>query len=257
MNLAVYYNCATCSELLEYSVIEMLKVTPYIVLHFQRKTNTGTSANKRHFRKYFKLAKKYHLQLFEFWPDENKTPKANETQKRNIGLKQAQLQGYGYFMSIDEDEIYQGEELYKAFITFDYESWDSSVCRLLTYYKKPTLQVTPPEDYYVSVFYKVDSRIFIEGLPFPVKVDPARKMKPNRLKIFNWEELTMHHYSYVRKDIEEKLRTQSASVNFKDRIDDIVKHYQNHKNTNPAYWGGKQVRYFDLKEVKNHFKIKI
>ncbi len=257
MNLAVYYNCATCSELLEYSIIEMMKVTPYIVLHFQKKTNTQTSASSRHFRKYLYLAKKYHIHLFEFWPDENKTPKSNETQKRNIGLKQAQIQGFDYFMSIDEDEIYQGEELFKAFNTFVHDNWDSSVCRLLTYYKKPTLQVTPPEDYYTSVFYKCDSRIFQEGMQFPVKVDPARKMKPNRLKIFGWEELTMHHYSYVRKDIREKLETQSASVNFKDRIDEIVKHYNKHKGNSPAYWGGKQPRYFDLKEVKNHFKIRI
>ncbi len=257
MNLAVYYNCATCSELLEYSIVEMLEVTPYITLHFQTKTNIGTLANKRHLKEYKRLAEKYMIDLFEFWPDLNKTPKANETQKRNIGLKQSQMQGYDYFMTIDEDEIYQGKQIAEAFYNFVLEDWDSSVCRLLTYYKKPTLQVTPPEKYYVSVFYKVNSRLFVEGTPFPVQVDPARKMRPDRLKIFNWEELTMHHYSYVRKDIREKLNTQSASVNFKDRIEDIAKHYDKHDGVFPAYWGGKQARYFDLKEVTNQFNINI
>jgi len=257
MSLFVFYNCATCSELLEYSIIQMLPVTKNITIHYQTKTNVNTLANKRHFRKYVKLAQKYHLELFEFWPDLNKSPKSNETQKRNIAYKQAQLRGANYFMSIDEDEIYDSKQLQKAFQIFIDGDWDSSVCRLLTYYKKPTLQVNPPEDYYTSVFYIVDSRLFIEGLKFPVKVDPARKMKPNRLKIFNWEELTMHHYSYVRKNIKEKLRTQSASVNFKDRIDDIVTHFKNHNGSFPAYWGGKQPKYFDLKEVNNQFNIKI
>jgi len=257
MNLAVYYNCATCSELLEYSVLEMLKLTPYITLHYQTTTNVNTIANKRHFKEYTRLAEKYRLDLYEFWPDLHKTPKANETQKRNIGLKQSQMQGYDYFMTIDEDEIYQANQLMSAFKTFVEEGWDSSVCRLLTYYKKPTLQVKPPEDYYVSVFYKVNSRMFQEGMQFPVKVDPARKMRPDKLKIFSWEELTMHHYSYVRKNIREKLNTQSASVNFKDRIEDIAKHYDNHNGSFPAYWGGKQARYFDLKEVNNQFNIKI
>jgi len=36
-----------------------------------------------------------------------------------------------------------------------------------------------------------------------------------------------------------------------------VQHYNKHKDNSPAYWGGKQPRYFDLKEVKNHFNIKI
>jgi len=257
MNLAVYYNCATCSELLEYSIKQMLKVTKHITLHYQTKTNIQTIANKRHFKEYVRLAEKYKLDLFEFWPDLHKTPKANETQKRNIGLKQAQMQGFDYFMTIDEDEIYQASQIVSAFYYFVKEDWDSSVCRLLTYYKKPTLQVTPPEKYYVSVFYKINSRLFVEGMKFPVKVDPARKMRPDRLKIFNWEELTMHHYSYVRKDIREKLNTQSASVNFKDRIEDIAKHYDKHDGCFPAYWGGKQARYFDLKEVNNQFNIKL
>lgn len=256
MSLYVAYNCATCSELLEASIKQIAPIADRILIHYQTTTNTGLAINTRHTQKYYELIEKYDIALVQFSPNLNLTPKQNETNKRNMALEFAKATRHSTFMTIDEDEFYQTEQLDQAYKIFIDGNWDSSVCRLYSYYKLPTLQVHPPEDYYCSIFYKVNSRNFVNGLQFPVKVDPARKMKPGRLKIFSWEELAMHHMSYVRKDIEEKLRSQSASVNWPDKIEELVKYHQAFTN-GKALWGGKELRNFQLKRVDNLFNIEI
>ena len=105
------------------------------------------------------------------------------------------------------------------------EDFDSSSCQLVTYYKSAEYRLDPKEDYYVSLIFKIrPGTEFVFGHPFPAMVDPTRRMLPGNCKIFTREEIEMHHFSYVRKDLNIKLTNSSASPNFKN-INKIVTYF--------------------------------
>ena len=68
------------------------------------------------------------------------------------------------------------------------------------------------------------------------------------------EELEMHHFSYVRKDIERKF-INSSSVFPKEQIDDVVQHFKSYKKGGIALLLGERI--YNIKETENIFNIKI
>ena len=90
------------------------------------------------------------------------------------------------------------------------------------------------------------------GCPFPVLVDPTRRMEPGKCKIFTREEIEMHHMSYVRKDIKVKLTNSSASPNFKN-IDKIVNYYNDWSYGKQALMGGAPDKFYDILKIEKLF----
>lgn len=148
---------------------------------------------------------------------------------------------------MDTDEIYKPEEYKFALEEFIAGDYDSSACQLITYYKDAKHVIDPSEDYYVPLFYKIDNRK-LEALLFPVIADPSRLMDARKLKIFKRCEIQMHHLSYVRKNIRQKLENMSASINWRGKIDNLVTVHDN-------WHGGKAVIAPDIvvctREVKS------
>jgi hypothetical protein len=129
---------------------------------------------------------------------------------------------------MDCDEYYRTNEFANAKKYVLDNGLDTSACNMYTYYKKPTLRISPNEKYYVPFICRVTSKEV--GTSFPVPVDPTRGVAPRgKFSIIPNELCMMHHFSYVRKDISRKLRNSSASVNWAKQIDNRVAEFENWK----------------------------
>jgi ferredoxin-like protein FixX len=157
---------------------------------------------------------------------------------------------------MDSDEYYLLKEfkhLKKVMLEGDY---NSSACKLQTYYKEPIYRLDPPEDYYVSLLYKINnSSSYSLGSRLPVLVDPTRCMEPGKCKIFTRDEIEMHHFSYIRKSVRKKLQNSSAVINFKDRINKLVDYHEKWKYPEQALMAGAPDKLYNIIKVNKEFDI--
>lgn len=284
MKLGISYNVFDGEELLEYSLLSVRQLAEHISVVYQTTSNYGQE-NKGLLSVLEKLQDRGLIdKLFKYTPknfsmnfllehrkggrenikinnekvkDLYKNGTLNEIEKRDIGLQIAKANKCDCFMTMDADEIYDTNKLQFALDTFEVGGYDSSFCKMQTFYKLPTLKI-PNESYYVPLFYKINkhSRInFIDKSIFPVFCDPTRRMIAGYCKVFTREEIEMYHYSYVRKDIASKIYNSSAQKDKKiQKI--VIDHFNNWKSIEQGakLLGGDSC---ELIEVENKFNIKI
>lgn len=178
-----------------------------------------------------------------------------ETRKRQTGISYAQLNNFTHFIHLDCDEYYDSKEFAQAKKYIDYESIDGSYCSIQTYYKNPEWAFNNLDSYFVPFIHRVKPNT-TTGIhnPYPVLADPTRRIGPcqNVLPI-NPGMCKMHHFSYIRTDIEKKLRNSTARNNF--NIPAIMKEY---REAGP----GSIIKHYSnppmrLMEVENRFGITI
>ena len=256
MRLGVSYNLFDAEELLEGSIKQIRQHVDYISVVYQTVSNFGNTCNPELVTLLERLKSEGLVdELFEYSPKINKGGHFNEIQKRNIGLALSQGAGCTHHMSMDSDEYYISSEfknLKKIIIEGNY---DSSYCQMQTYYKSWEYTLDPPEEYYVSLIFKIknDSN-YVIGAPAPVLVDPTRRMFPSDNPIIlNREQIQMHHGSYIRNDIRTKLTNSSASINFNQDIEKIVNHYNNWKFPEKVLWGGLPSTLHKVKKINSLF----
>ena len=139
-------------------------------------------------------------------------------------------------MLMDCDEYYVTDDLRRAQARVIADGYDSSACRLYTYYRSPRYRLVPMEGYYVPLIH--DIRLDLSGT-YPVLVDPTRRSPGERFHAFDESELVMHHYSWVRRDIGKKLRNSSARLNWDARIPEFVSQWLSFVPGRPiAYYAG-------------------
>lgn len=256
MRLGISYNLFDGEELLEGSIKQIRKLVDYVSVVYQTTSNFGNPCNPGLVPLLERLKSEGLVdELFEYVPKVNKGGHSNEIQKRNIGLALSQGAGCTHHMSMDSDEYYlpsEFENLKKLVVEGDY---DSSFCQMQTYYKSWEYSLNPPEEYYVSLIFKIkpDSS-YVLGAPAPVLVDPTRRMSPTNTPLtLKREEIQMHHGSYIRDNIKTKLTNSSASINFNNDIDRITNHYNTWTYPNKVLWGGLPSTLHNVKKVKNLF----
>lgn len=230
MRLGVSYNTFDGEELLESSIKAIRNEVNYISVVYQTTSNFGQECDEGLVPLLERLKSEGLVdELFEYYPKINKGGHFNEITKRNIGLSLSEGVGCTHHMSMDSDEFYTDKQfkyLKKTIIEGDY---DSSVCKMKTYFKKPNYEVRPMNEYYVSLIYKIkQNKEFVMGHPFPVLVDPTRRMEPGNCKIFTRDEIEMHHMSYVRKNIKSKLINSSSNSAF-THIDDFMRMFDSYE----------------------------
>lgn len=219
MKLAAIYNIWDGDEILPYSIEQIRPHVDLIICVYQNISNFGEvyhptiSAN---------------VGLFEYVPDISKGGVWNERKKRNYGLEIARAEGCTHFIMLDCDEVYDSEQ---------FKHWrdravqfDSSACRMITYYKSPDIRLSPLEDYYVPFISRISLDTILGERNYPVRVDPTRSVSTHRNMLII-DEPIMHHFSWVRKDIGRKLRNSSASINWKHRIDQMIFDFEQFENT--------------------------
>ena len=161
-------------------------------------------------------------------------------------------------MAMDSDEFYTDEQFKYMKNVIEEGNYDSSACQMTTYYKEPIYRLEPKEEYYVTLPFKIKQGLeFVIGHPFPVLVDPTRRMEPGNCKVFTRDEIEMHHMSYVRKDIEKKVRNSSAKVNFENWIPDFLDYFKKWEYGKEALMLGRSPARCSTIKTDNIFNVKI
>lgn len=253
MKLGVSYNLFDGEELLEGSIKCIRNQVDYISVVYQTISNFGNPCNPELVPLLNRLKDEGLIdELFEYNPKINAGGHLNEITKRNIGLSLSVGTKCTHHMSIDSDEYYLPEQfkfLKEEMINGNY---DSSYCQMKTYYKSWEYQLEPPEEYYVSLIYKINQYSLFEiGKQSPVMVDPTRRMDFGKYRVFKREEIEMHHGSYIRNNIKIKLENSSASINFKNDINNITEYYNNWEYPKKVLWAGLPSKYYNVKKIKN------
>lgn len=113
------------------------------------------------------------------------------------------------------------------------------VVKHLQYYKNNTLLKDPPEQEFVATIFRLGQGIRFEYMyPSSVPIDQSRRPNIPKITRFARYECQMHHLSYVRRRITDKL-----SVAFwKDTITleqkkQFIDTYENFSFPGQAYWG--------------------
>lgn len=258
MKLGVSYNLFDGEELLESSIKSIRTNVDFISVVYQTVSNFGNPCNEELEPLLESLHKEGLIdELFEYRPNINKGGHYNEIRKRNIGLTLSEGAGCTHHMAMDSDEFYTNEQFKYMKKTMEESGYDSSACQMTTYYKEPIYRLEPKEEYYVSLLFKIkQGREYVIGHPFPVLVDPTRRMEPGNCKVFTRDEIEMHHMSYVRKNIRKKLQNSSASPNFRN-IDKIVDYYQKWEYPQQALMGGAPDKFYNTVEEEIKFKINV
>jgi hypothetical protein len=233
MKLGVSYNAFDdCIEHLEDSIKSIREAVEYVSVVYQKVSNYGQKGAPET----LDLLKSLHKsglidECFMFEPH-LPIKNRNEVNKRNLGIKTCRDAKCTHFMTIDCDEYYRAEQLNRAKGIILDGDYDSSACQMQTYWKESwRYRLTPPEDYYVSLIFKMTEHLnFIYGLPeFGVLVDPSRRSGPGKQRIFKRDEIEMHHMSYVRDNIRDKFESSSAKGNWATSIDQLTDYYNNWK----------------------------
>ena len=267
MKIGVAYNLFDGEELLEYSINSVRPFVDFICIVYQTTSNFGNK-NEEIENLVFKLERDNKVDfIYKYTPEIKKDYKnnvswqngqINEYSKRNLGLKICRANECDIFMSMDSDELYdeiQFNSALKEFIDFEY---DSSFCKMRTFYKFPDLQLFPLEEYYVPVFYRINKDSEFDrkySKDYVVMCDPTRRLKSGYSKIYSREELEMFHYSYVRNNLSSKVLNSSAQMDIHSQ-NQVLNHFENFSNERDgAFLIGMQQ--FSLRKVKNKFNIEL
>ena len=210
MKLAAIYNTWDADYFLPFSIAQIKAHVDEVIVVYQTTSNLG----EQYAPMIPNEVVKYHYQ-----PNLSQSPTWNETRKRNIGLGIATDLGCTHFISMDCDEFYDTNEFaqYKSRAV----EFDSSACKMYTYYKYPFVRISPIESYYVPFINKIYKDTALGKTKYPVLVDPTRSVSTCK-QFYQIDRPIMHHMSWVRRDIEQKLRNSSASIRWKSRIPEMV-----------------------------------
>jgi hypothetical protein len=250
MKLAAIYNTFDGEELLEGSIKQIYDLVDGVIIVYQTQSNFGEN--------YIQLlstllAIQYRwpkVRLIEYTPDFTINGLTNEMLKRARGIDEAKELGCTHFLFLDNDEYYEPEQFSKAKLKIAVEGYDVTACRLYTYFKKPEYRLTPIENYWVPFICEIKENQKVGGKWF-VYCDPTRGVRPfDKSYKFEEDELMMHHYSYVRKDIARKLRNSSARGNFKN-IGEMVSGFESWEPGDELVW----YKGHSVVEVNNQFGI--
>jgi hypothetical protein len=184
--------------------------------------------------------------LFKCEPRDSLQPVDNERMKRNYGLEKARALGYTHFITADSDELYES-------IDVDLDA-AGTVVSCQTYFKTPTLTIGLDVTL-VPFVHKLTPTIahaWNRDYPYAwvdggIRIDPSRQLNINSGVVFN-DKIVMHHYSYVRNDINSKIENSTARNNIRRSV--VISDMEHAK---PGYF----CRYYQktLQEAPNLFGI--
>lgn len=216
------------------------------------------SVNSNHWQKderIFDFVVSHDYQNVLFWQAEpiSGTPLMNETRKRNEGINVARNGGYTHFILADADEFYEAELMIEEKKRFDNPALNGLVHKLKVYIGKPTLWC---EDHtLVCGIHKLERNTYcgnFKEYPYAydaagkAHIDPSRRL--NFLNGIEESKAYMHHFSYVRKDI--NLKIENSSANLK-RSRHVI--YEELVNAKPGYIS--KLYHQPLRECENYFNI--
>lgn len=241
MKLAAIYNIWDGVELLRGSVDQIKNDIDLFIFVWQDVSNFGEQYNPL---PDLNLPDDINHILVKFDPLYN-AGFPNECAKRNLGLSIAKENNCTHFLHLDCDEYY--EDFRSAKEKYIQSDAIGSVCKILTYFKKPTWRFDTEDGYHVPFIHKLNQNTVAGNGKYPFYVDPTRKINEQNVVLLD---VFMHHYSWIRVDIERKARNSSAKFNLEKGT--MVQDYNN-SECMPGFY----VKDYDKKliEVPNYFNI--
>lgn len=210
MKLCAIFICWHDWDLLDYAYNNMRPLVDGIIVIGSNVSNFGeTSA----------IPEKWRQKMGVFCREPQfRDARNSETDKRNFGLSIARQQGYNYFIICDSDEFYEPEPFLKEKERFLNPNLKGLVCNCQTYFKSPQLTIGL-DTTLVPFIHELTPTIkheFNKRYPFAwdktgIRIDPTRSL--NITSGVERSNLIMHHYSWVRKDYQVKIRNSTARNN--------------------------------------------
>lgn len=210
MNLIAIFIVWDGLEILPFALKNIEPVVDDILIVWSESSNRGNPGNfnRSDYRPY---------KLLQHEPDIFAQPHKNERSKRNAGLLRAREMGFSHFIMLDCDEFYDQTEFRAEKDRFyDLEPL-GMVCGCNLYFGKPDLTIGK-DSTIVPFIHKITPNLKFRHNPkYPFaydengpRIDPTRQMDINSGVI--WSDIIMHHYSWVRKDIDSKVVNSSANL---------------------------------------------
>lgn len=192
------------------------------------------------------------VEFVQLEPMKNVKPLVNETRRRNHGLGTAREKGFTHFLIADADEFYIPEEVEEEKKRFENPALNGLVCGMFVFVKLPTLWT----DTYTRVAFiqKITKDLSVglfKDFPFTYEgktsfIDPSRRV--SHKKGIEFSEIMMHHFSYLRKNIDLKIDNSSAKLK---RSRQVI--YDELRNARPGYIS--KLYHQPLQECPNYFDI--
>jgi len=255
MKLAACYSIFDGLELLKPSIDQIYPFVDVIIIGYQL---TGWNGNRSdeiqpYIERMLTGEHAEKLRFVEYVPVVSKPPKENELAKHNVMLSAARDEGATHFFMSATDHFYLPEQLIRQ---IDRASeYDVTFTRMFTYYKHPTWQLTPMEEYLMPFIMKIYPQTEFLRCKYPVVVDPALKVNTAReWHVFPVEELVLHHMSMIRINIREKMQN-SVSLGYwpqgsAERFIAEFESYSLEENRGVEYFQGRKVQV-----VENWFEL--
>lgn len=249
MKLAAIFNVwADSIELLPFAIASM--PADEIIIVWSRYSNRGEIYPDYNWHFSLEPCRYVHCE-----PGQYSNPAASETEKRNAGLTEAKRLGCTHYIMCDSDEFYIREEFEETKKLFESTCIYGVVHPLKVYVGKPTLWC---EDHTlvpgIQKLYPNTELGSFRNYPFAydaqghAHIDPTRRT--NQTTGIEMSPFYMHHMSYVRRDIDLKIRNSSANLR---RSEAAIK--RDIANAAPGYMS--ELYHRELKECENLFNIHI
>ncbi len=236
-----------------YNIISTIRESvDYVSIGLQRKSYHGDPMSNVDINEIFRLRDEDKLvdNIVEITLDTKKPPREQETDKRNILIQDAEDHGCSHVLVIDSDEYYTKKAFDYGLQQIDENDYDMTYCQYVNYYHDYMHYLKYPfvDGMYVPWVSKTKYRHSFDCTDFPKPSDPTRrfvctkietkpdgskvKVKTGEYHLFEWTEVKMHHFSWIRADIRKKLESWSSKMvfnNYDDLIDKAVMAFEDFK----------------------------
>lgn len=244
MRLAVCYTVFG-TELLSNSIKNIIDAVDEVIICYQEVSNTGI---EKPFEWSHEYNPKYHFIKYE--TKLGIDTKENERRKHQMMVDYAHKIGCTHFILSATDHFYDTKELqeHKEYAG----QFDVTFTSMFTYFKYPTWQLDPIENYCMPFICKLPSKV-LKTVKYPLLVDPSVRFefKASNWYLFRQDMVMLHHFSMVRKDMKAKFANAASSIGRKNPV--YLQEYENYdieKNEGVQYFKGRKI-----KVVPNYFNL--
>lgn len=257
MKLAALYTVFNGLDLLELSIKQIYNEVDYIVICYQHISNTG-GRNPLLMPELRGISGVPKVILVEFTPEMGVNTKENERKKHNLMIYTAKRLKCSHFFLAACDHFYEERQVIRAKKLCFLNDFDVTFTSMYTYFKYPEWQLTPKEEYFMPFICKLYDNTAVERIPgYPLYTDPSVQVNTfTKWYLFEPEEISLHHYTMIRNDIEEKFRNAAASIRWNpEQVKRFISEFKNYDiELNPGieYFNGRKIKLVD-----NYFGIKI
>lgn len=253
MKLAVIISAwADTKELLQACVNNFRPVVDEVILVYSTVSNRGNVD-----RSIMDIAEEDKLpcRWVKYEPDLGLSCHENETRKRNAGLNLAKVLNCTHFLIADADEFYFQDSFLQEKARMERNNLNGLVCPLKVYVGKPTLRCD--DHTLVPFIHRLHPETQVGAFktyPFAYDEEGHAHIDPTRrINIYSRVEMSsiyMHHFSYVRKDINMKIENSSARL---ENSRSVI--LEEMKEAKPGYVS--KLYHQPLEEVPNYFNIEL